>query len=325
MKSLTSSARMTAIFNRRTAICHHLLASKIYESHIVKRTPITIVTGRSGSGKSTALAAFEDSGSYCVDNMPVALLPRFLNLSLNNAARDSRLVFGMDLRENNFIGEYESILEMMKDKGFNFRIIFLEADEKTLLRRYSQTRRRHPLALDKGIHEAIRAERALLAPLRQKADHIIDTSDLNVHDLKFIILKMANADTEEGPMKVQVLSFGFKFGLPVHVDLVMDVRFLKNPYFEPELRPLSGKTQKISDFVLNSDRTCLFLKNYFSLLDFLIPQYENEGKSYLTIAIGCTGGRHRSVVIARQLCDHITALGRKTELIHRDIDKSKGP
>jgi UPF0042 nucleotide-binding protein len=158
--------------------------------------------------------------------------------------------------------------------------------------------------------------------LRGKSDHIIDTSDLNVHDLKAIIRKLATVGTEDGPMKVQVISFGFKFGLPVHADLVMDVRFLKNPYFEPSLRPLSGKTEKIRSFVLNTDQTCLFLQKYFDLLDLLIPQYENEGKSYLTIAVGCTGGRHRSVVIARQLYDHITALGRKTELAHRDINKS---
>ncbi len=291
----------------------------------MKRTPITIVTGRSGSGKSTALAAFEDSGYFCVDNMPVALLPGFLKLSLNHADAFNGLAFGMDLREKSFIGQYEAILDRLKDKGFDFRIVFLEADQKTLLRRYSQTRRRHPLALDKGLHEAIRAERTLLASLRSSADHIIDTSDLNVHDLKFIILKMATKGTDDGPMKVQVISFGFKFGLPVHADLVMDVRFLKNPYFEPSLRPLSGKTEKIRDFVLNTEQTCLFLQKYFDLLDLLIPQYENEGKSYLTIAVGCTGGRHRSVVIARQLFDHITALGRNAELIHRDIEKSRGP
>jgi UPF0042 nucleotide-binding protein len=288
----------------------------------VKETLVTIVTGRSGSGKSTALAAFEDSGYYCVDNMPVALLPGFLNLSLNNADAFSGLTFGMDLRENGFIRQYEPILDTLTGLGFHFRIIFLEADEKTLLRRYSQTRRRHPLALDKGIHDAIRTEKTILASLRSKANQIIDTSDLTVHELKAIIRKLAAVGTEDGPMKVQVISFGFKFGLPVHADLVMDVRFLKNPYFEPSLRPLSGETEKVRSFVLNTDQTCLFLQKYFDLLDILIPQYENEGKSYLTIAVGCTGGRHRSVVIARQLCDHITALGRKTELTHRDIEKS---
>ncbi len=288
----------------------------------MKAPPITIVTGRSGSGKSTALAAFEDSGYYCVDNMPVSLLPGFLNLSLNHAGAYTSLAFGMDLRDNGFIRQYESTLDTLKGLGFHFRIIFLEADEKTLLRRYSQTRRRHPLALKKSLHDAIRSEKTILASLRRKANPIIDTSDLNVHDLKSIIRKIATVGAEDGSMNVQVISFGYKYGLPVHADLVMDVRFLKNPYFEPSLRPLSGKTEKIRSFVLNTDQTCLFLQKYFDLLDLLVPQYENEGKSYLTIAVGCTGGRHRSVVIAGQLCDHITALGRKTELTHRDIDKS---
>ena len=291
----------------------------------MKQPPITIVTGRSGSGKSTALAAFEDSGYFCVDNMPVALLPGFLDLSIENADAFDGLVFGMDLRENSFIRQYESVLDALKGRGFGFRIIFLEADEKTLLRRYSQTRRKHPLALDKSLRNAIVAEETILASLRSKADHIIDTSDLNVHDLNAIIRKMADTGTQDGPTKVQVISFGFKFGLPVHADLVMDVRFLKNPYFVDSLRPLSGETDKVRSFVLNNDQTCLFLQKYFDLLDMLIPQYENEGKSYLTIAIGCTGGRHRSVVIARQLRDHISASGRKAELTHRDIDKSLSP
>jgi UPF0042 nucleotide-binding protein len=289
----------------------------------VKRPPITIVTGRSGSGKSTALAAFEDSGYYCVDNMPVALLPGFLNLSSNHAEAFANLAFGMDLREKSFIRQYESILDTLTGMGFHFRIIFLEADEKTLMRRYSQTRRRHPLALDKSISEAIREEKTMLVSLRREASQIIDTSDLNVHELTSIIRKTAAVGTENGLMNVEVISFGYKYGLPVHADLVMDVRFLKNPYFEPSLRPLSGETEKIRAFVLNTDQTCLFLEKYFDLLDVLIPQYDNEGKSYLTIAVGCTGGRHRSVVIAKELYDHIAALGRKTELTHRDINKSQ--
>lgn len=288
----------------------------------MKPTPITIVTGRSGSGKSTALAAFEDSGYDCVDNMPVALLPGYLELSRDHSVDFPGLVFGMDLRDNTFIRQHESIVESLKAKGIHFRIIFLEADERILLRRYSQTRRRHPLARDQGVHDAIRSEKNLLAPLRRKADHIIDTSDLNVHELKSIIRRMADSQTRNGSMNVQVISFGFKFGLPALADLVMDVRFLKNPFFVDSLRPLSGETEKVRSFVLNNDQTCLFLQRYFDLLDLLIPQYEHEGKSYLTIAIGCTGGRHRSVVIARQLRDHMTASGRKTELTHRDIGKS---
>ena len=268
------------------------------------------------------MAAFEDSGYYCVDNMPAALLPAFLNLPIDDTGTFAGFAFGMDLREKGFIDQYESVLKGLMGKGFRFRIIFIEADEKTLLRRYSQTRRKHPLALDKSIHQAIAEEEVMLTTLRRSADTIIDTSDLNVHELKAIIRKIAAAGGDHATLKVQIISFGFKFGLPVHSDLVMDVRFLKNPYFEDSLRPLSGETEKIRTFVLNNDQTCLFLQKYFDLLDTLIPQYENEGKAYLTIAIGCTGGRHRSVVIARELCDHLTASGYKAELTHRDIDKS---
>jgi UPF0042 nucleotide-binding protein len=288
----------------------------------VKGSIITVVTGKSGSGKSTVLAAFEDAGYYCVDNMPVALLPSFLNLSIDNAKVFAGFVFGMDIRENGFIQQYKSIFDKLIDNGFRIRIIFLEADERTLLRRFSQTRRKHPLALDRSIHQAIAKEEALLASLRSQADDIIDTTELNVHELKALIRKMTEGASQDARLKVQIISFGFKFGLPAHADLVMDVRFLKNPYFVDVLRPLSGESEKIRTFVLNNDQTCLFLQKYFDLLDTLIPQYENEGKAYLTIAIGCTGGRHRSVVIARQLYDHLEAEGCKAELIHRDIDKS---
>ncbi|WP_319525124.1 RNase adapter RapZ [uncultured Desulfosarcina sp.] len=285
----------------------------------MKRSSIIIVTGRSGSGKSTALAAFEDSGFYCVDNMPIALLPAFLEQSPDSGDAFKGLAFGMDLREKNFVHQVEPILDKLKTGSFAVRILFLEADERTLLKRYSQTRRRHPLARNQSLQEAIAAENPLLAPLRSKADQIIDTSDLTVHDLKATIRNIAADDQER--MTVQVLSFGFKYGLPAVADLVMDVRFLKNPYFVDSLRPLSGKSEKIRSFVLNNDQTCLFLHKYFELLDILIPQYEREGKSYLTIAIGCTGGRHRSVVITEQLREHIASSGRSVSLTHRDIDK----
>ena len=282
---------------------------------------VIIVTGRSGSGKGTALAAFEDSGYYCVDNMPVALLPNFLDFSPKGKTGFAGFVFGMDLRDNNFIDQYKLILDQLEKKGFCFRIIFLEADKRVLMRRYNQTRRRHPFAMDKNIHDAIQIENSILGPLRKRADHVIDTTDLNVHELKAVIRKMALAEQRHDPMRVQVMSFGFKFGLPLQSDLVMDVRFLKNPFFIESLRPLSGESEKIQSYVLNNGQTCLFLQKYFELLDILIPHYQDEGKSYLTIAIGCTGGRHRSVVIAIKLRDHFRASSLDTELIHRDIDR----
>lgn len=287
----------------------------------MKMVPITIVTGRSGAGKSTALAVFEDLGYYCVDNMPVALLPGFLDLPLDQAGGFSGLAFGMDLRDDGFLKKYPSVLDALKAKGFHVQILFLEADAKTLLRRFSQTRRRHPLALDRNLHAAILEEARILAQLRGQADRCVDTTDLNVHDLKAIIRKIVPCDRTQGVMQVEVISFGFRYGLPLHVDLVMDVRFLKNPYFVAALRPLSGETEKIRSFVLNDAQTGLFLTQFLGLMDMLIPQYENEGKSYLTLAIGCTGGRHRSVVIAKQIFDHIAATGRKAQLTHRDIDK----
>lgn len=288
----------------------------------MKMAAITIVTGRSGAGKSTALAVFEDLGYYCVDNMPVALLPDCLDVSLDQAGGCSGLAFGMDLRDDGFLKGYPSVLDTLKAKGFEVQILFLEADAKTLLRRYSQTRRRHPLALDRNLHAAILEEARILAQLRRQADHCVDTTDLNVHDLKAIIRKIVHCDCAHGAMQVEVISFGFRYGLPLHVDLVMDVRFLKNPYFVATLRPLSGETEKIRSFVLNDEQTGLFLTKLMDLLDMLIPQYENEGKSYLTLAIGCTGGRHRSVVIAKQIFDHIAASGRNAQLTHRDIDKA---
>ncbi len=294
-------------------------------SRAVKQPPITILTGKSGSGKSTALGAFEDYGYYCVDNMPVAMLPAFLELSPGYAANASGLVFGMDLRDSHYIHQYQTIVDRLNAKGYRFRLIFFDADEKSLLRRYSQTRRRHPLAMEKGLVDAILTEESLLSALRRSADYIVDTSHLNVHDLKAIIRKLAHVGSHQGPMQVQVISFGYKFGLPAHADLVMDVRFIKNPYFVESLRPLSGESEAIRSFVLNNEQTGLFLSRYLDLLDGLIPQYENEGKAYLTIGIGCTGGRHRSVVIAGRLYDHIAATGRKADLVHRDIDKSVSP
>lgn len=285
-------------------------------------TPITIVTGRSGSGKSTVLHAFEDAGYYCVDNLPVALLPNFLNLPADNLDAFNGLVFGMDLRESGFVRRVGTVLDTLQANGFQFRILFLEANEKTLLQRYSQTRRRHPLAQDRSVHEAILAEPPLLATLRDRADQILDTSDLNVHELKATIRAMADAGAGRSPMDVHVTSFGFKYGLPIHADLVMDVRFLNNPYFVDALRPLTGKTEKIRAFVLHNEQTALFLRKYFDLLDILFPQYEHEGKAHLNIAIGCTGGRHRSVVIADQLHRHVAALGYRVTVTHRDIDKS---
>lgn len=280
---------------------------------------IIIITGLSGSGKTTAMAALEDSGYYCVDNMPVKLLPKFLELPIESNTEVAGLGFVMDLREKSLISNYESILGDLRAKGHQYKIFFLEADEKTLLQRYSATRRHHPLAKGEGIAAAIEAEHELLKPLRAASDRIIDTSAFNVHELKAHIAEITAKTKNRRTIQINVLSFGFKYGIPQDADLIVDVRFLANPYFVPELKPLDGSNQKIRDFVLSRQTTQAFLTKYLDLLDFLVPLYEAEGKAYLTIAIGCTGGRHRSVVIASEVCDHIAASGRQVARQHRDI------
>jgi UPF0042 nucleotide-binding protein len=283
--------------------------------------PIIIITGRSGSGKSTAMAAMEDAGFYCVDNMPVALLPRFLTLSFDGETAGVALV--MDLREKGFLSAFPTVLADLRRQGHRFEILFLEAEEETLLRRYSQTRRKHPLARKGGLVKAIRAEAEMLRELRETADRVIDTSRCSVHDLRALILEIAQRFVPPVPIRINLLSFGFKYGTPRDADLLIDVRFLPNPYFEPDLKPKDGEDPKIRDYVLNPEKSRLFLTKLIDLLDFLIPLYQKEGKAYLTIAIGCTGGRHRSVAVARALFDHITgtdlSTGLQVEIQHRDI------
>lgn len=287
----------------------------------MKKPKIIIVTGLSGSGKSTALAALEDAGFYCVDNMPVLLLPDFLELPHVGEPGAVGFAFGMDLREKSFPGSYQTIFEDVRGWGFELEIIFLEADEKILLRRYSQTRRHHPVARGEGILDGIRSEQRSMAVLRKSAEYVLNTSQLNVHELKAAIKNIAKKLIKLAPMRIQVLSFGFKHGIPGDADLVIDVRFLVNPYFVPELKDLDGETEAVKRFVLKNDDARLFLSKYFDLVDYLIPLYEKEGKAYLTIAIGCTGGRHRSVAIARRLYEHVQTAGREVAITHRDIDQ----
>lgn len=287
----------------------------------MKKPKIIIVTGLSGSGKSTALSALEDAGFYCVDNMPVLLLPDFLELPNALETGSVGFAFGMDLREKSFLGSYQTIFEDVRGQGFDLEIIFLEADEEILLRRYSQTRRHHPVGRGEGILDGIRSEQRLLAVLRKTAEYVLNTSRFNVHELKSAIKNIAKERIKLAPMRVQVLSFGFKHGIPGDADLVIDVRFLVNPYFVPELKDLDGETNAVKRFVLKNDAARLFLSKYSDLLDYLIPLYEKEGKAYLTIAIGCTGGRHRSVAIARHLYEHVQTAGRKVAITHRDIDR----
>ena len=281
---------------------------------------IFIITGLSGSGKSTAIDVMEDAGFYCVDNMPVSLLPKFLELPLRHNADIAGLAFVMDAREKGFIDQYAGIFEALKADGYRLEMIFLEATEKDLLNRYSQTRRYHPLGRGKSLLDGIQKEREALASLRMSADQIISTTGLTVHDLKNVIRALID-HRDLGRMQIHVMSFGFKYGPPEHADLMTDVRFLANPYFQPDLKSLDGESTRVRDFVMADPNSQPFLEKYLDLLDFLIPLYEREGKAYLTIAIGCTGGHHRSVAMARAVFEHIRSQGMEAEIVHRDIKR----
>jgi UPF0042 nucleotide-binding protein len=284
----------------------------------VKTPVLFIISGLSGSGKSTALDALEDAGFYCIDNMPVDLLPKFLEMPIERDSEISGIALVMDLRERGFLTKYSAVFGELKKSGYFFKILFLEAEEEILVQRYSETRRQHPMSDGKSLLDNIRLEREQLEDLRSAADIVIDTSNFNVHDLKSKILDIAQKSKINVSMHINVLSFGFKYGIPYDADLIMDVRFMVNPYFVAELKELDGEAQEIKDFVLGHKDTRAFLDKYLDLLDYLIPLYEKEGKAYLTIALGCTGGRHRSVTIAGTIYEHIHAMGKTVELNHRD-------
>lgn len=283
------------------------------------RKTIAIITGCSGSGKNTALAAFEDAGFYCVDNMPVLVVEPFFKQAAEADDQIAGWAFVMDLRDKAFLGNIEERYRKLEKTDFDLLFIFLEADEQVLLRRYNQTRRPHPMGHSSSLLEAIQAENRLIEPLRKLATHTINTSNFSVHELKFAILNIAQKYMALSEMLINVVSFGFKYGAPTHADLIMDVRFLINPYFVDELRPLSGEAQPVMDYILQDEQTERFLDHYLELLDFLVPLYKKEGKAYLTIAIGCTGGRHRSVMVARRVYNHLRQRHRTVSLTHRDI------
>lgn len=287
----------------------------------MKTREIVIITGLSGSGKSSAAAALEDCGYYCVDNMPVALLPEFFKTPVITLASIKGVAFVMDIREIDFLNKFPSIFDSLIKNGFILKIIYLEANDQVLMKRYSQTRRYHPLSGEKTLIDAILAERELLTPLRKWADILIDTSELTIHELKSKITTIVLQKGLEEKMKISIVSFGYKNGLPQNADLVIDVRFLNNPFFIPDLKPKSGRDADVRHYVTNNSEARIFLKKYLELLDYLIPLYINEGKSYLTVAVGCTGGRHRSVAIADIIYEHIDRQYQRVFITHRDIDR----
>ena len=288
----------------------------------MKQKNVIIITGCSGSGKTTALGTFEDAGFFCIDNMPVQLVCVFLEQADRNAQDIAGWAFVMDLRDRDFLSGYPDLKQHLIQSGFNVTLVFLEAEEPVLIRRYSQTRRRHPLAAGGSLVATIRKEKKQITPMRLAADHVIDTSHYSVHELKFAIVNIAQKHTAISGMVVNIVSFGFKHGTPPDADLIIDVRFLANPYFVPELKSQNGQSPEVKAYVLKDPESEVFLVKYLDLLDYLIPRYEKEGKAYLTIAIGCTGGMHRSVVVAQKVYDHIRLRQPTVALIHRDIQSA---
>jgi UPF0042 nucleotide-binding protein len=282
---------------------------------------VVILTGVSGSGKSTALRALEDAGFYCVDNLPIVFLEKLLELSGHTAGEVSRIALVVDAREGRFLGDAPRVIQEVRQQGNDVQVLFLDASDDSLVRRYSETRRRHPLAGDGGsVPDGIAAERRALADLKSIADEVIDTTTLNVHELKRLVARrfVAGGGARLG---VTVVSFGFRFGIPTHADMVLDVRFLPNPYFIPELKPHPGTDPRVAGFVLGQPDAKAFLERSTDLFGFLLPRYRTEGKSYLTIAIGCTGGKHRSVAVAGALAERLEAAGQPVRLWHRDVEK----
>jgi UPF0042 nucleotide-binding protein len=288
----------------------------------VKPLQITIISGLSGSGKSTAMRALEDMGYYCIDNMPATLIPTFIELCQASTGELSRVAIAVDIRGKEFLEDFQKRVRDLRGKGHEVKIIFLESTNEVLIRRYSETRRSHPVEKERGIAlpEAVQEERGEMAFLREIADEVIDTSNLNVHELRGIIMERLSAAPAKR-MKATLLSFGYSYGLPPEADIVMDVRLLPNPFFVRELRELTGQDKKVRDYVLKQKETKEYLRRFSEMIEYLIPLYEKEGKSYLTIAIGCTGGKHRSVVIAERLAAIIGKQGKEITVRHRDIER----
>jgi UPF0042 nucleotide-binding protein len=284
-------------------------------------TRVVILSGPSGAGKSTAIKTLEDLGFFCVDNLPIILLPKFIELSQGSVEEIKKIAVVMDIRERPFLKEYPRIFGELRERGQKIELIYLEASDEAILRRFSETRRQHPLAEEGSVSEGITTEREELADLKQLADQIIDTTHLNVHQLREVITQYFSHLSPEKKMFITLLSFGYKFGVPYNVDIVIDVRFLPNPYFVEGLTYLTGNDQSVIDYVMRSEDTQQFIEKFKGFLDFLLPRYEKEGKTYLTIGIGCTGGKHRSVVIANHL-DRIIDRERYTIRVdHQDLNK----
>jgi UPF0042 nucleotide-binding protein len=282
---------------------------------------IFIITGLSGSGKSVAIHALEDNGFFCIDNLPAPLIPKFIDLCQGYQEEIKRIALGVDLRGGQFLRPWPQVLNEMRAAGHHVRVLFFDASDEVLLRRFNETRRPHPLSGQGSIQEGITRERKALEGMRELADKVIDTSDLNVHQLKREMEENFCQISGSRRMAVFLTSFGYKYGIPHDTDIIFDVRFLPNPYFVQELRAKSGLELGVEEYVLKNEETRTFLDRLFAVLEYTLPLYEREGKSTLTVALGCTGGRHRSVVLVEALRKRLNTKKFMIHVKHRDVDK----
>ena len=289
-------------------------------AHRKTRARIVVVTGLSGSGKSTVIKVFEDLGYFCVDNLPPVLLPKIVDLVSEARDDTARIALVADVRGREFLPDFSRVIEELRRGRHDVQVLFLDAGDDVLLRRFSETRRKHPLAARGGAKEAIRREREMLSPLREMADTVLDTSQYTVHQLRDTIVRRFRPSEKSG-LQVGIISFGYKYGIPLEADMVVDVRFLSNPNFVSELKPLTGLDLKVRNYVMKSRSARAFFDKLTSFLQFLLPLYTKEGKAYFTLGVGCTGGRHRSVVVAEEV-KRFLAKPSAPIVVHRDISRS---
>lgn len=281
-----------------------------------------IVTGMSGAGKSTALGCLEDAGFFCVDNMPPELMPKFVELCSNKNAKVDKVAFGMDIRGRHFFDQFQRVVVEMQEMGHEIQILFMEAEDPVLVKRYKETRRRHPLIEGsiKRVEQAIMEERRILSVLKRQATYVLDTTGINIWQLKEQVREIFVGGKEFKGLMVHIMSFGFKYGVPTDCDLVFDVRFIPNPYYIPELREHTGNEMQVQDYVMQWNVAQEFLTQLMNMLEFLLPNYLKEGKNQLVVGIGCTGGKHRSVTIANRLNEGLQKKGYSVYLHHREIE-----
>ncbi len=281
-----------------------------------------VVTGMSGGGKSTALKMLEDAGFYCVDNLPISLVEKFAELISMPGSEVSKVALGLDVRSDQNFEDATKILEKLKQSGYKLEILFMDADESVLIKRYKETRRVHPLAMDKRVEEGVRIERKVLENIRHHADYVIDTSNLLTRELKEELDRIFVGNRGYNSLMVTVMSFGFKYGIPADADLVLDVRFLPNPFYIEELKSKTGNDREVQEYVLSFEEAEVFMEKLTDMIQFLIPNYVKEGKNRLVVAIGCTGGKHRSVTLANELYQRMKYKGKYgMKLYHRDISQ----